>query len=324
MLVLLSGIKDTPAGGFRRQFRSRLVVSHILIPTMKLRAICGATNENFWYETDTAGNLLQTDSALKRERFINLPVPKNDTIQFSFNTYVDSNAIYIMAGNIPAIFIYSFAGKSNLMSLNINFTRSVVLPANTFVFRAFKKILNKWEQQFIKVNARLNTTIEENNVSDRRGDAGISTDGLLHYDPSSRLMVYVSYYSNKIICIDTSLRIVYTSHTIDKFSHYPPAAVEQGLAGSSTLTNRNPMRNINFQSCVANGKVYVNSAIISDNESTSAFHSNAVIDMYTVTTGTYAGSFYIPSYKGERVQQFKIYSNKVIALYENFVVLYHW
>jgi len=49
---------------------------------------------------------------------------------------------------------------------------------------------------------------------------------------------------------------------------------------------------------------------------------HAVIDVYQITNGHYRGSFYIPEFKEERMKEFEVAAGKIIALYDDYVVIY--
>ena len=88
------------------------------------------------------------------------------------------------------------------------------------------------------------------------------------------------------------------------------------------ITNYTPTRNVNFESSVSNGQLFVNSAIIADNESHRDFERNSVIDVYNLTDGSYKISFYIPYYMGRRMQHFKVYKNGIIVLYNDAMIVF--
>lgn len=325
ILVLFSNQAIDHRNGFRRIFFNKTVLlTNSLKVNETLRSVCGYSDRDFYFETNIPGKILETDINLNNGRFINLPVPVNDTITSLFSTYIDSPLVYIMAGNLPAIILFNLNTKaeSDYHFQKNNFTRAVVTGERNFVLRSYKKIAGKWEQEFIKLNAIENTITEEENVSIKRGDAGFSTDGLLHYDKKYHRLLYVNYYINNFMCLDTNLRLVYKSHTIDTTGTYQIAAKALGEAKYSRVTNTSPIRNVNLQSCVSEGNLYINSALIADNETRANFIHNSVIDVYTIMDGSYEGSFYIPNYKGERLIEFAIYHSRIIVLYPKHIAIY--
>jgi hypothetical protein len=325
VLTLFSNQATNQRNGFRRAFFNKtvLLTNSLKVPKT-LRSMCGNSDRIFYFETNIPGKILKSDHSLKTTGYINLPVRLSDTITSLFSTYIDSPLVYIMAGNLPAIIMFNLTTKAESVYHfpKNNFTRSVVTGESNFILRSYKKIAGKWEQEFIKLNAIENTITEEKNVSIKRGDAGFSTDGLLHYDVKTHRVLYVNYYINNFICLDTNLNLVYQSHTIDTTGTYQTEANTLGKAKYSRVTNTSPIRNVNLQSCVSDGKLYINSALIADNETRTSFMHNSVIDVYNIMNGLYEGSFYIPSYKGEQLKEFTIYHNRIIVLYPKHIAIY--
>ena len=127
---------------------------------------------------------------------------------------------------------------------------------------------------------------------------------------------------NNIICFDTSLSLIYKTHTIDTTNTYQ---IETGSIGTPTekvYTNIMPSRIVNWESDVSEGKLYINSWMKADNESLPQFNNHSVIDVYDIITGAYQKSFYIPFFKGEKMESFKVYKNEVIVVYKNYIAVY--
>lgn len=325
ILVLLSNGVTKKRNGFNRNFfNDKVSVIATLDLNTPVRSICNLSGNNLYFETNNPSKLLRTDSDLKHQSFINLPVSPNDRIISLFTTFVDSPDVYIMAGNVPAIIQVNLDSDSVFTKMfpSKTFTRSVVVGKNTYVFRAYKNISQKWEQIFIKGNLATNKITEEKDVSEKRGDAGFSTDGLLHYDASSNKLLYVFYYKSEFICMDTNLNLIYKAHTIDTLNSYQTKGGSVTSQGSTTITNTAPIKDVNSQSCVEGGKLFIVSKLVADNENKTTFKNNSAIDVYSIQNRSYDGSFYVPFYKTEELQDFKIYHNQIVVLYKTHIVIY--
>lgn len=310
---------------FKRNFIAKsLVPLYHSEKVKRVRTICGLQNNHIYFETDTAGIIIETDATLSNARLIKLAFPNSELIQSLFTTFIDSRFYYIMAGNVPEVIQINIHNKSyqafhfpqNLYSL------SIVTGNNDYVVRAYQKLSGKWDQIFIKWNPVKNTIVTENNVSEKRGDAGFSTDGNLLFDKSTHRIIYVGYYSNQFICMDTSLGVLYKGHTIDTFSRITTKPFLNKSPNFQTITNGSPLLQINLESRALNGKLYIHSAVQAKNEIRKEFINNSVIDIYQISDGHYSGSIYIPEFLGEGLKDFNLYADKIIVLYNSYVVVY--
>jgi len=202
------------------------------------------------------------------------------------------------------------------------FSESVVAGNSDFVLRAYQKFKGRWDQAFTRWDPVKNIFFTEENVSEKRGDAGFSTDGMLLFDKSTSRILYVEYYINQFICMDTLLQVLYKRQTIDTFSNTVIKVSLETTPYSKTITNGSPLHQINLESKAVNGKLYIHSATPAKNESSKEFRSNAVIDVYRISDGHYLGSFYIPEFKGERLKDFEVEEDKLIVLYDNYDAVY--
>ena len=325
ILVIGNRIGLNYNNGFTRKFFSEkpTLLNQISLP-IKIRSICKGPNKNIYFETDTAGFVLKTDPTLNELHFIHLRLWNIDSVNSLFTSYVDSPFMYLFAGNIPAVVKVNM--NSNAISYRHfpkrTFTRTAFIGDNSYAFRAFKRISGKWEQQFIKGNISTDSITEEKNISQRTGDGGFSTDGLLHYDTLSHLLVYINYYRNHFVCMDTNLNLIYTSSTLDTLNSLQITAGITSTGNYENISNTSPTKDVNLQSCVSTGKIFINSALKADNETRNNFNDNSVIDLYNIVNGMYEGSFYIPLYKKERLMEIKVSHNRMIVLYPSYAVIY--
>lgn len=324
VIVVLSGNASSSKNGFDRKFFKSVILLHYAQNKKTTRAICGIQNNHIYFETDTAGTIVETDSILLNSRILKFDLPDIETVQTLFTTFVDSSYCYIMAGNVPEVIQINLHSKSlRVFHLSHHlFSESVFTGNDDYVFRTYEKISDKWEQIFIKVNPVKNTVTNENNISEKRGDAGFSTDGHLVFDDSTHYIVYTEYYRNQFTCMDTSLHLLYTANTIDTFKNTTVTVAWNKTNQSEDVTNGSPLHEINLESKALKGNLYIHSAVKADNETSENFSHHAVIDVYQITNGRYRGSFYIPEFKGERMKEFEITGNKIIVLYDDYVVIY--
>ena len=322
---MISGNIISQNNGFSRKFYHAAIqpLYHSKI-TKEARAICGVQTNHIYFETRTPALIIETDSTLANTHILKFDLPRKEIIQTLFTTFIDSSHCYIMAGNVPEVVQINLHSKS-LRVFHIPphlFSESIALGNDDYVFRTYEKTSGKWDQIFMKVNAIKNTVTKETGISEKRGDAGFSTDGHLVFDESAHCIIYTEYYRNRFTCMDTSLHLLYAANTIDTFKNTTVTVAWNKTSKSEDVTNGSPLHEINLESKALAGNLYIHSAVKADNETSEGFAHHAVIDVYQITNGHYRGSFYIPEFKEERLQDFAVAGNKIIVLYNDYVVIY--
>jgi len=283
------------------------------------------TNNHIYFQTITAGKLAITDHRLHNIQFLSIHYPSDEKTASLFYTIIDSPNIYLLAGNKGTI---AHANLHNRIFCNYPFklpvfTRAAFIPPSTFIIRGNDTSSTKPDQVFMKINIASSLLQQEKNLSEKKGDAGITTDGLLHYDLSTHLLTYTFFYNNHILCFDTNLRLIHKTHTIDTTNAYQIQTGSTGTETEKVFTNTMPSRIVNWESDVSDGKLYINSWMKADNESIHQFNNNSVIDVYDVITGAYKKSFYVPFFRGEKMESFKVCKNELVAIYKSYIAAYH-
>lgn len=310
-----------PNGFNRRIIKKELTLLHVSENSSNVNGVSGASQYRYYFRTIDPARIWSTDHSLQNSKLIQLRVPNSERIASAFYSVVDSPVVHIMAGNGPAIIQAHLAGYEPFISRfpTALFTRAVKISTNTYVFRGFDTTEKKAGQLFIKGNPKSGDIMRRKNITGNTIDAaGISTDGQLSYDASTGLLLYVSFYSNQVFCLDTNLQLLYAGRTIDTVSR---PQVEIGSAGN-TVTASSPARVINSRSKVAEGRLYVVSKLKADNEDIEDFRNNAIIDTYDTPTGNYMGSFYLPYYKREKFTDFSVVRDKLVVVYKTHVAVY--
>lgn len=149
-------------------------------------------------------------------------------------------------------------------------------------------------------------------------DGNFCTDGQFRYDRDSKRLVYMFYYRGEFTCLDTNLNVLYQAKTIDTVKH---ANIHLKTVGRLTTQSTEP-KIVNKRISVSNNKLYLNSALKADNESKTAFENNQVFDVYDLNNGQYSGSFYLPKFNKKILTEFKVYNQKIVALYQNTLVVF--
>jgi hypothetical protein len=276
----------------------------------------GSTNSHVYFRTKDPGKLFQTDCNLNNGIYIDLRLTKSEMFSSFFRVSVDSPVVNIFAGNFPGVIRTTLDGAiPKITKFSSLFTRAVIISQSSYALRMYEGI----DQIFVKVNPT-NILLKEKGISQKIGDAGLSTDGSLHYDKHTNNLIYVHYYNNNIFCLDTNLNLIKKFTTIDNFHRTQFEAAQ--IPSKNLITSKTPRRLANASSSVENGMLYCQSVIKSDNESDNAFSNNSIIDVYSLSTFIYKGSFYLSMYKGERIKWFTIINNSIVAVYKSNLVTF--
>jgi hypothetical protein len=316
-------VKEAP---FARKFNaSHLRIKNAMSKNGEITGIAGATQNFIFFKTNDPSKVVKTSYELDGKMYINTGFIKNSRIASRFDIMIDSPVISLLAGNVPAIMTGTLNGAVNTYRFpKAVFSRATQISPSSYVFRIFDKSLGSTEQIFQRGNPRTGEQKNENNISERNNDAGISTDGLLHYDSLNNIVVYVFFYKNEFLCLDTNLNIINKEVTLNSIKTKSVKAEGLSLNHNKliTYTNTGPRKLINGSSYIVNGLLLINSMIKSKNQNEIEFTKSSTVDVYDLKTNNYLESFYIPPYQGEKTYQFKIFHNTLIANYKSYIVTY--
>lgn len=324
-LVWSTESPNTTKNGFVRKFLPLNIEMGNVIPRQKIvTGLSGISKTQIYLQTIKPGKIIILDHELKYLNTIDLDMTLDAKTALAFDCKVDSPNIYFFAGNSPAVItgnLNSEFTKKYKFPLSI-FTKGTFLSPSSFAFRGYDTTIKSIDQIFLKGYPSSGIIKRETKVLDRTGDGGMSSDGILHFDSVTKSLVYILFYSNKYISMDTNLNIKYVATTLDTVS-YAAARIEGVKSGKvTTYSNHDPSKVINWDNCIDGGILYNNSWLKGDNETPEQFRNNSAIDAYNLEEGKYEGSFYLPKYNGEKAFKFKIFGSKVIALYNDYIILY--
>jgi hypothetical protein len=316
LLVHTSEFPNKHKNGFNRWYRPQ---NPVLLATAStdgiIQDIAGATTTQFFFSTGDPEKIVTTTHLLQNKQLHNVQVNKKEAIDLYFHTAVDSPFVYIYAYNLPAIITADInTGKSTVRQLAPGaFSNAQALGNNTFVLRKLSTVVP--DQFFVKVTT--DTFIKESELSELHYDGGMTTDGILHYDPTTQRFTFVHYYNNEYQSFTTDLRPVSKGHTIDTFSHFRFELSEN----KHVFSSQGPDHMVNAASCVYEGNLYVRSTLRADNDN-SKYKNNVVIDVYEISTGKYTGSFYLPADPREKINKLAIYNNILLMHCKDVIYAY--
>jgi hypothetical protein len=237
---------------------------------------------------------------------------------WSVMVQVDSPNYYLTDGAVPIIF------KGNVQTWKADrylsdsiFFRDI-MPINERSLAV--KSLSGSDQENILGILRNDYPYQQfsDKVLEKQLDGVFCTDGMLHHNKERNELVYLYFYRNQFIVMDTTLHVKYKGNTLDTTTRatIKTATLQSGEEKSFTLSS--PPFMVNKRSCVSGNWLFVNSNLLAKNENQLAFDRGDAIDVYDLISGKYTFSFYIYNDFGRRpMKAFKVYDNIMVVLYDH-------
>src|SRR3546814_11719034 len=109
----------------------------------------------------------------------------------------------------------------------------------------------------MKVDPSHRLSVYAKGISPPGENADLSSDGLLHYDKDSGTLIYVHFYNNSVIGIDTNLHLIYKATTIDTVRTQQINMIDIQSGNTKRRNNAGTKRFIKINSYVKNRKSYI-------------------------------------------------------------------
>jgi hypothetical protein len=265
------------------------------------------------------GKLLSIDMQLTDTIAIKLILDDSTRIFKGSFIAIDSPNIYLMDGVKPSVFEIKISNLNDVQKVSAPFfTAGTPISSGSFIFRS---IDSSNENILLKKTVDSPFIKPAFGILEKQVDGIFCTDGTLIKVPQSPELIYVYYYRNQFICIDTNLNLLYRSKTIDTVSHAHISVAS--ISSEHQVTLSSPPMFVNKQSCANKDWLFIHSALKADNETQAVLDAVSVIDVYLIKDGRYHFSFYVPDFRGKKMRDFKVYGNTLVALYDHYVYTYH-
>lgn len=277
----------------------------------------GITAHHIYFKTKDPSKIYETGMQLQNGKYLDINIPNDKGIASMFNCMVDSPYTYIAAPN-ARLLVKAKPGDSPIIYKlpESIFVRAVLLSDNSIAVRMFDQL----DLVFAKQNLNTGELKKENNISEKKKDGGISTDGALYYDKKTGFLVGMQTYGTEITVLDTNLNLIRRIKTINPDNSFDMKVGK--VSADNSMTSLSPKQAINISGCVSNGYLYNNSLMKADNETLSFLENNSIIDIYNLKTGESNGSFYLPAYKGEKARKLKVIDSFLLVLYKKYMAVY--
>lgn len=305
--------------GFNRTYRSNyLTILGKKEVGDKNYYIAGITKRNVYLvKFPSRQHVLMANLDLQNSMELKLKVPRSYIPKLP-QVVIDSPYFHIMDSAIPVVLNGSFEThvahfenkRSNTQLVNMT-------PISDKSYAGLTYERNVGQYVLAKHSAGQSDLTYADNILKKQLDGLFCTDGMLHYNLRSSKLLFLYYYRNEFIYMDTNFHVLYKGRTIDTTSHAKLAISEIDFKQGKDMklkTLSAPPQVVNNKSCTTDSLLFVNSNLQADNESFENFQNNLVFDVYSLDTGTYQYSFYLSNPDKEKLNGFKVTGNVLVAV----------
>jgi len=316
--------------GFSRKF---------ITPTITLKSVIILPNKSFAFLGTLNKKIILFNYADKIHLFpLNATLSKLDTTTIKFptgfymnglNVYKDIQAPLLFLGNAYGDVAVSNGSTTIPYKIKgVHFDNFKAISDRTLIVRARHNYGSQKNRSLARLSLADSVRLKKDYPFPNVKDALFTNDGWLQYDKKNARILYMYYYKGEFLTLDTNLNLLYKGKTVDTVR---TANITTGVVTTKTkngfnksITQTTPPKVVNAYMTTYNNLVYVISRLKADNETKSEFAKNQVIDVYDLRSGKYLYSFYIRRYIGNKLNQFLIEDNRLIAIFETFLVSYNF
>lgn len=321
-LLYVLSISDKK-NGFNRVFFTLPHNAYLVDIKYRNYYIAGLNKQSIFLANSIApDHMLVVNYNLTDIQQVNLGIPSEDSLAWgALKVVVDYPNVYVSEGITPNILKCSLLNFKWTKSQwdSAHFIDALPLTPASFIIRAYDNtsLQNILAKQVLQPVAKM---IRAPKILEKQKDGIFCTDGMLIRDSQLGVLVYVYYYRNQFIVMDTSLNVMARHKTIDTVSH---VQIDVGkIESENRITLASPSRLVNKRSAVYGNLLFIHSGLKADNERDDLFHESSAVDVYFLKSGEYIKSFYLPKFNGKRMHDFKIFENKLVALHDHYILVY--
>ncbi|WP_194766506.1 hypothetical protein [Tamlana sp. I1] len=282
-----------------------------------------AVSNNIYLGNITAPlHLLKVNTQSKDTSHISVKIDSNSLKRFYAKSRISVTPpyFYLLDGVTPKLL------RGNISSWNANefiydnayFNQAIPIGPKSLAIRSIDA--ENHELILGKVTNKPPNVLLAPNLLEKQLDGIFCTDGSLLYNTKRSKLIYIYYYRNEYLIMDTTMQLVDKRKTIDTNSIAKIKSKAIDHYDSKTMAA--PPFLVNKNSYTYKDYLLIHSNLMAKNESKYKFGNSSVIDVYNLNTNTYDFSFYIDSFKGFKLKRFMITDNHLLAIHHNYLVIY--
>lgn len=266
-------------------------------------------------------HLLVVDSKLKDTQHIKLNLNRLDLPLRSLQVRVTPPYFYMTDGSVPAIFKGKVSDwKASLTVSNKPYFTSAE-PVDSSIMAIRTNSISTKENVLGTISMK--DSIKQKLFPDllkKQIDGIFCTDGKLLVNKELQKVIYVYSYRNQFIVANVDMEKEFIGKTIDTISKAQIDVVNIDSKGVRTLSSQPLVVN---RQCSTNGNyLFVSSNMLGKYEPDNILNVSSVIDVYDLNQNTYALSFYLLNHRQQRMTDFEVYGDRLIAILDKSLVIY--
>ncbi|WP_264522912.1 hypothetical protein [Flavobacterium sp. N502536] len=206
--------------------------------------------------------------------------------------------------------------KIDSIDFKFSFDRAIAIGRGEILFRASNKDFTKgiFKSYDIQKSKGNELSIRLNDSSEI--DGGLSSDGFFAFQKSN--LFYIQFNKGRFYKVDLNLRRIKSFKTIDKIERVGDIKISK----DSSFYFSKPVLNINLFSLIHKDKLFVVSFAKGKADALSKFLKYRTVDVYSVNSGKYCNSFYLPNNADEKTRDIKMSNNKLYLLFNSKIIIY--
>ncbi|MGI9650908.1 DoxX family protein [Chryseobacterium sp. RLHN22] len=227
---------------------------------------------------------------------------------------------YIYDGTVPIIYKGTIENNKSLSIASFRdmyFDQLNVISEDNFLFRS----QGSQFKNFVIGSFKNNDVHLKYDILGTQKTGYIENDGQLLLDEQQNKSVYVYYYKNEFIVMNSSSGEKERFKLISYIKNQKTETVK--LPDGSTKV-KNPLQQSVKNAFVSNNILFVNSNSKAIHDGTMQWNKASIIDFYKINQQYYSGSFLVPNRHGEKLKDMLIAGEYLYILIGNEIVKYHF
>lgn len=266
--------------------------------------------------------LTTVDTALTTKKAIKIRLDNRDHLFRSIQIKVKPPWFYLYDGSVPVIYRGNL-GDSLAHAISFKdgyFSHLEVIDSVNFAIRTQSAETRELVLGKLALDQDQKVTLHYG-LLEKQVDGVFDTDGQLLRDNVTGELVYIYFYRNQFLVMDSNLQLFQRLNTIDTISM---ARVQVHQLSDGRHKMGMPPMQVNKRSAVHNHVLFNESNLMGKFESREMWNRAAIIDMYRTDRQEYLGSFYVYNRGDNKMTRMIVTDKHLFVLSGNEIVRYRF